>query len=946
MCTLMSTTGITNWSIYSNMAWMTWRGYFAMIWLTMSLRTHAISSTPISATMENLSTHTLSPRGNTSNDGRAGVYFSGSTSSDFLVSQESTSGIPDANRQKIPLYIGGFFSLGGLWDGSGVLPAVEMGLDHVNNRTDILEEYELKMIWNDTQCQSSIANRMFIDQLLHEPTQIILLGPPCSTSAQVIAKSAHFLNLITLSYAAESLALSNKDIYPHFYRTVALGSSSNFAIIRFMQHIGWSRLATIQQTEAFALSVEDLGSKLKGSNLTLVTSETISTNPYIPVANIKKRDAKIIYMFIYEDKARKILCEARRQGMATAEYVWIMPGWYTQQWWTEDNNAINCTVDEMNDAVNSTTILTTHQLHPGPKDGRTISEFTPKQLESELRDRFTWPQNQNYTMTDYGPNGYDAIWAIALMLNKSAQVLAEKVFEDGKKRRLEDFHYEDSELFLETFVYNLDQTDFDGMTGHVTFRDGDRLADTSIGQMQEYAQVTVATYFIKQDSLLLENNIIWKGGYVPLDHTRILRLEHYHGISYPSYIAMCLFAGIGILLAGIFLVFNIRYREKRLLKRSSPNINNLVIIGNILIYISVPIAGLDHVSLDTLQAACQARIWFLSIGFVLAFGSMFSKIWRVYRVAALKTPVRRVITDGYLFIMIFVFLCIDVFLLTLWQAIEPMHLEPKNLTVKESDLINQHVVNIHYIQQCTSDNLIYWLLPLYTYKGLLLIFGTFLVWETRKVTIPALNDSKLIGICVYNTIVLCIVGVSVSFLISDNTSWLFIFTSGIIIFCATFSQLVLFIPKVMLLRKYPDGLTSTSISTLVTQGNGRRKSSLGDTWNGQIYGKNPPAEVENKYGHDRENGNDTLNDCVKNGHDNRKNILAGVENSSVNGKDIIAVFVGESNNKGNLEDGQNLENIVDEMENKDSIKDDTATTATVVVYNVDDDVFDEYDTKF
>ena len=56
-------------------------------------------------------------------------------------------------REKIPLYIGGIFSLGGRWDGSGILPAVEMGLDHINSRVDILPEYELRMIWNDSQVQ-------------------------------------------------------------------------------------------------------------------------------------------------------------------------------------------------------------------------------------------------------------------------------------------------------------------------------------------------------------------------------------------------------------------------------------------------------------------------------------------------------------------------------------------------------------------------------------------------------------------------------------------------------------------------------------------------------------------------------------------------------------------------------------------------------------------------
>ena len=72
-----------------------------------------------------------------------------------------------------------------------------------------------------------------------------------------------------------------------------------------------------------------------------------------------------------------------------------------------------------------------------------------------------------------------------------------------------------------------------------------------------------------------------------------------------------------------------------------------------------------------------------------------------------------------------------------------------------------------------------------------------------KVTIPALNDSKLIGICVYNTVVLCVVGVSVTFLIRHDASVLFIFTSSTIIVCATLTLMILFIPKVKVYTDQP-----------------------------------------------------------------------------------------------------------------------------------------------
>ena len=70
-------------------------------------------------------------------------------STNFSPSTESGA----QNGSKIPLYIGAFFPFGGGWDGSGIIPVVEMALDDINAREDILPGYELRMVWNDTQVQ-------------------------------------------------------------------------------------------------------------------------------------------------------------------------------------------------------------------------------------------------------------------------------------------------------------------------------------------------------------------------------------------------------------------------------------------------------------------------------------------------------------------------------------------------------------------------------------------------------------------------------------------------------------------------------------------------------------------------------------------------------------------------------------------------------------------------
>ena len=55
------------------------------------------------------------------------------------------------------------------------------------------------------------------------------------------------------------------------------------------------------------------------------------------------------------------------------------------------------------------------------------------------------------------------------------------------------------------------------------------------------------------------------------------------------------------------------------------------------------------------------------------------------------------------------------------------------------------------IYHCAMNNTYVWLLLVYGFKGILLILGLFLAWETRKVKIAALNDSHHIGKSTYTS---------------------------------------------------------------------------------------------------------------------------------------------------------------------------------------------------
>ena len=83
-----------------------------------------------------------------------------------------------------------------------------------------------------------------------------------------------------------------------------------------------------------------------------------------------------------------------------------------------------------------------------------------------------------------------------------------------------------------------------------------------------------------------------------------------------------------------------------------------------------------------------------------------------------------------------------------------------------------------------------------------MFFGMFLTWETRNVSFPGLNESKYIGICVYNLFIVVIVVLPVSlFAFPTKVDVTYGVVAISIIFCTTATLLLMFFPKVSVQTK-------------------------------------------------------------------------------------------------------------------------------------------------
>ena len=58
----------------------------------------------------------------------------------------------------------------------------------------------------------------------------------------------------------------------------------------------------------------------------------------------------------------------------------------------------------------------------------------------------------------------------------------------------------------------------------------------------------------------------------------------------------------------------------------------MIVIGAVVFYTTVILFGIDEnvASHTTVNGLCHAKIWLVSIGFNLLFGTILAKTWRVY----------------------------------------------------------------------------------------------------------------------------------------------------------------------------------------------------------------------------------------------------------------------------------------------------------------------------
>ena len=655
------------------------------------------------------------------------------------------------------------------WSGGpAVIAAARLARDHINNRTDILPDYRIELLEDDSGCRVFSKTVIAFAKYIASGINLAgIVGPGCSDAAEILALvlAKPRVNVIQIAPSATSPAL----VSPVYFTTYRILSSSLRYAETFMeliQHNCWMRIASLYDGErenfqiAFRAFRRTISSKFLINCSRLPVSPTLAFESAIyekfyPISELTLNRARIIFVFASTPRAKQLMCLAYMKNMVYPNYQWLfhdrsLSGFLEKVKVTNDGVNYTCSTEDMIEATKGI-ILNNYILRAVDKNKRTfpvnvsyndyIIEYETyyKQLLKEL----------DITTADVSTSGpkwattyYDAMWAFAIALDKSMPDLHEKGLS------LSNYTLGRGDI-TEVVIEKLNnEVDFHGVTGQVKFestRDSPTAINiTSVVCSNNYCNKTkdIPVGIFDGRNLIITTT----------ERTFINDTFETTSIKVPVVIGSLILAVTALILIIIIslqLVITV-YHSFKPIKATSPNLSHLIFSGcylnlmSVIVFVSKDTFDLDSVVYGVF---CNLSTTSISFGFTLVFGTICAKIWRVYRIFRHFRTDRAsgAISDTSLIFFVVFLLFLDVLLTSSWVLFDPW-------LRSTTDKFVGTLIEIR--STCSCHHLVKWLAVLIAYKGVVTLVLLFLAILNRGIQRKDFKHTKNVSMFVYTVVLL------------------------------------------------------------------------------------------------------------------------------------------------------------------------------------------------
>jgi hypothetical protein len=247
--------------------------------------------------------------------------------------------------------------------------------------------------------------------------------------------------------------------------------------------------------------------------------------------------------------------------------------------------------------------------------------------------------------------------------------------------------------------------------------------------------------------------------------------------------------------------------QHRVVQNSQPFFLIMLCVGVLILSSTILPLSIDDEVCDSLSGcdhACMASPWLLSIGFVICFSALFSKIWRVNRIFRQKDIKRLVVTIHDALLPLTVLFIANFICLLTWTVFDPLVWKRKQINDYES---------YGYCGPTNGIGTIIFSTLILAINITALLLACFEAYRARMIS-DEYSETRYIAMTIISMLQVSAIGVPVMFLIMDNPPALFFVRSGLIFMIGMSVLLLVMLPKIYYFLHYQQHRAQKSKSQL------------------------------------------------------------------------------------------------------------------------------------
>lgn len=576
--------------------------------------------------------------------------------------------------------------------GHSILPAAQLAVDQINNRSDILADYNLELLVGDSGCNVDTNTYLSqVIQILYSNKPVVgMVGPACSEASLAVAalNTRERLGVVHVMTGSIPL-LDDREKYPYTFGMISSSTSHVSVIFELMRLNEWNRVAILYDIFrpyyfrtylAFLDQLEE--NRRSGKTQTNVIFAGGITQTFFHLNEISDNGTRVIIVMSSATPARRLVCLAAHLGITYPAYQFVFQDRRVAHFISEEEevtvNGYRCNRDMMMRGINGS-ILLHFGLTSIANETITISKLSVQDVREEYQRRVQDYGEQigmNLTATDFAYSFYDAVWAMALSVNNSIPQLNESLL------NISVFDTQTSEVIRNQF-YNLD---FQGATVNVKFNNqtGHVRSIVDIHQA-DFGKMKLIKLWDGRELLNVTNSSL--GEFVKDTFESRKVTLHLALVAIGLSVATITFA-ITVLLQVVIFIFH----DYNSIKASSPRLNPIIVSGCFMITISIVVYTIQVGFLPNLTTSriagsvfCNVFAWCVNIGYTLIIGTILVKLWRLNRVF-FHSFQKQFLSDKVMILIIAILMLLEVALCVVWVAVSPLTEVESRTLGKEGDM--------------------------------------------------------------------------------------------------------------------------------------------------------------------------------------------------------------------------------------------------------------------